>query len=114
MRSLGGVRLRHEVGEGPDRWVPPGSETGRGVGLSAAAARWEGRAACWARSAGAGPRSGPRREERGEEEQAAGEGREMGRARDREGEREFFSIFYFMSPFSFKTKHISKPNLNSF
>ena len=59
---------RTEVGDGPDLWVPPGSETGRGTRSSAAAARW--RAQLTGRSS-VGRDSGPRRKERREGEEGS-------------------------------------------
>jgi len=83
------------VGDGSDKWTPPGSDTGRGVALSAAAARREGaRVGCWAALLGPKPGTGPRREEKGEGGVSRLRGKKrMGRARDREGERKTFSIF---------------------
>ena len=69
----GRVRPGHEVGEGPDRWVPPGSEEGRGPACQWLQQREEARG-CWAAQQWAGKALGPhgRRKERGEREQAAG------------------------------------------
>ena len=59
---------RTEVGDGPDLWVPPGTETGRGTRSSAAAARW--RARLTGRSS-LGRESGPRGKERREGEEGS-------------------------------------------
>ena len=45
IRTLGGVHLRHEVEEGPDRWAPLVCDSGRGSRLSAAVAEGKGVAA---------------------------------------------------------------------
>ena len=63
VRSLGGVRLRHEVGDGTNRWAPPGSDTGRGPALSAIAAerRARGSLGCSAWAGDLGPRGRKKR-----------------------------------------------------
>jgi hypothetical protein len=69
---------------------------------------WAGSAVGWASSWAAREKGG-----KGEKEsRPGGGGRRLGRAQEQRG-RESFS-FYFLFPFSFKTKHISKQNLNSF
>ena len=39
VRNLHRFQLGYEVGDGSDRWAPPGSDTGRGLALSATAAK---------------------------------------------------------------------------
>jgi len=71
-RAVGVTRARvlpgHEVGDGPDLWVPPGSETGRETRSSVAAASW--RARLTGRSS-VGRESGPRGKERREGEEGS-------------------------------------------
>jgi len=115
----GRVRPGHEVGERPDRWVPPGSENGAWARLLAAAA--EGRGARLLGCSVVGRESSwatRERKERGEREQAAGERRSWAFGPKPEGRVLPFLFFYF--PFFFKknnkpiSKYFSKLNLNSF
>jgi hypothetical protein len=102
---------RTEVGDGPDLWVPPGSDSGRGTCLSVEGERRALALSCWAGCWCLGRN----REERGKGRSRPRGGKEKWAEPETGRERgNSFPFSKFCFPFSFKTKHISKPNLNSF
>jgi len=87
---------RTQDGRRPRPWAPPVGETKRGTPMSATAARREeARCLLGSRCAGAGPRSGPRRE-KGERGQAGrGEREKWAEPKTGRGRRKTFYLSFF-------------------
>ena len=86
------VLPEHEVGDGPDRWVPPVGVLGAWVRSVSGCSKGEG-AACWA--ALRWPRTGPRGEERKEgENRPRGKKRNWAEPESVEGENKTFSFLF--------------------